>query len=147
MITITSLVDDKIEDIKTLEKLSKYLVKYMNVKNASYDVIIVDEKKIRELNNTYRGKDSVTDVISFALEDGEEIDMPERCLGEIYICLKRAKEQANEYGHSLKRELCFLLTHGFLHLMGYDHMKKKDEEVMFALQDEILNSFGVIRED
>ena len=73
--------------------------------------------------------------------------MPERCLGEIYICLGRAKDQANEYGHSLKRELCFLLTHGFLHLNGYDHMTEEDEKVMFSLQDEILNSFGVTRED
>ncbi|MBR4351152.1 MAG: rRNA maturation RNase YbeY [Bacilli bacterium] len=147
MITITNLTNENIDELKTLEKLSKYLPKYLKEKNVSYDVIIVDEEKIQELNKNYRGKDSVTDVISFALEDNETIEMPERCLGEIYICLKRAKDQANEYGHSLKRELCFLLTHGFLHLNGYDHMTPEDEKVMFSLQDEILNSFGVTRED
>ena len=145
MITITNLTNENIDELKTLEKLSKYLPKYLKEKNVSYDVIIVDEEKIQELNKNYRGKDSVTDVISFALEDNETIEMPERCLGEIYICLKRAKDQANEYG--LKRELCFLLTHGFLHLNGYDHMTEDDEKVMFSLQDEILNSFGVTRED
>ena len=147
MITITNLTNEKIDDLKILEKLSKYLVKYLKEKNVSYDVIIVDEEKIQELNKIYRGKDSVTDVISFALEDNENIEMPERCLGAIYICLERAKKQAEDYGHSLKRELCFLLTHGFLHLNGYDHMTEEDEKVMFSLQDEILNSFGVTRED
>ena len=68
-----------------------------------------------------------------------------RVLGDIYISIDKAKEQAKEYGHTLKRELCFLTTHGFLHLMGYDHMKKEDEEVMFSLQDEILEKYGVGR--
>ena len=145
MITITNLTNEDIKELKVLEKLSKYLPKYLKEKNVSYDVIIVDEDKIRELNKMYRDKDSVTDVISFALEDNETIEMPERCLGEIYICLQRAKDQANEYGHSLKRELCFLTTHGFLHLLGYDHMKKEDEIVMFGKQEEILKRYGIER--
>ena len=70
-----------------------------------------------------------------------------RNLGDIYISLDKAKSQAKEYNHSLKRELCFLLTHGFLHLLGYDHMNKDDEEIMFNLQEEILNSYGVRREN
>ena len=68
-------------------------------------------------------------------------------LGDIYISIDKAKEQAKEYGHSLKRELCFLMTHGFLHLLGYDHMEKEDEMIMFPLQEKILKEFGVNRNE
>ena len=114
-----------------------------NVGNINY--IFCSDDYLYRINVKYLQHYTFTDVISFALEDNETIEMPERCLGEIYICLKRAKDQANEYGHSLKRELCFLTTHGFLHLLGYDHMKKEDEEVMFPLQEKILDNYGVKR--
>ena len=100
-----------------------------------------------ELNKNYRKIDRETDVITFALEDNEEVNEEEhRLLGDIYISVDKAKSQALEYGHSFKREICFLAVHGFLHLLGYDHMKKEDEEVMFKLQEEILDSYGITRQ-
>ncbi|OCN03671.1 rRNA maturation RNase YbeY [Erysipelotrichaceae bacterium MTC7] len=105
-------------------------------------VIFVDDKKIHEINNTYRHMDRPTDVISFALLDDPDFMLPEMEeieLGDIFISIDTCKEQAIAYGHSFKRELCFLFTHGLLHLFGYDHMNEADEKVMFALQKEILD--------
>ena len=134
-------------DIEEIKKLTDYLVKYMNVENAQFNVIFINNEKIREINKSYRGIDRETDVISFALEDEKTIRLEnERILGDIYISVEKAKMQAEEYGHSFKREICFLTTHGFLHLLGYDHMKKEDEEVMFKLQEEILDSYGITRQ-
>ena len=134
-------------DIEEIKKLTDYLVKYMNVENAQFNVIFINNEKIREINKSYRGIDRETDVISFALEDEKTIRVEnERILGDIYISVEKAKMQAEEYGHSFKREICFLTTHGFLHLLGYDHMKKEDEEVMFKLQEEILESYGITRQ-
>ena len=138
--------NEKLEEIDELSKLFPFLLDYFNLDNVVCSVIIVDNKKIHEINKEYRNIDRETDVISFALEDDET--MPEddiRVLGDIYISIDKAKSQALEYGHSLKRELCFLMTHGFLHLLGYDHMKKEDEEIMFPLQEKILEEYGVRR--
>ena len=117
----------------------------MNIKDAVMSVIIVDNKEIHRINKEYRNIDRETDVISFALEEGETIDEPVKTLGDIYISIDKVYEQAKEYGHSVKRELFFLVTHGFLHLLGYDHMKKEDEEIMFPLQEKILDNYGVKR--
>ena len=112
-------------------------------------VSLVDNKYIHRINKKYRHIDRPTDVISFAfLDDGHQYDKVLYkegmvALGDIYISVEKANEQANEYGHSIKRELCFLFVHGLLHLLGYDHMKKEDEEKMFSLQDEILKQKGV----
>jgi probable rRNA maturation factor len=114
-------------------------------------VTFVDNERIREINREYRDKDQPTDVISFAMEEmGEgEIaiigeDIP-KVLGDIIISIPRAKEQAEDYGHSFARELGFLAVHGFLHLLGYDHMTKEDEEKMFSRQKEILEAHGLER--
>ena len=137
---------EELEEIKEIDKLLPFLADYFELKNIICNVIIVDNKKIHELNKTYRNIDRETDVISFALEDDDSIkDSKIRVLGDIYISIDKAKSQSVEYGHSLKRELCFLTTHGFLHLLGYDHMKKEDEEIMFSLQEKILNEYGVKR--
>lgn len=109
----------------------------------------VDNETIHQLNREYRGVDRPTDVISFALEEGEEmdiigVDLP-RVLGDIIISVPKAKEQATEYGHSFLRELGFLAVHGFLHLLGYDHMTAADEQVMFQRQEEILKKHGLTR--
>jgi len=109
--------------------------------------LIVDDERIHEINRDYRNIDRSTDVISFALEDSDQFyveGMP-RSLGDIFISMDHAKMQAAEYGHSLKRELCFLFTHGLLHLLGYDHMEASEEEEMFALQKEILDQLGIER--
>ncbi|MBQ6920603.1 MAG: rRNA maturation RNase YbeY [Bacilli bacterium] len=112
-------------------------------------VSIVDNRYIHKINKKYRGIDRPTDVISFAFLDSENnydkilFSPGPVVLGDIYISLDKAKEQAVEYGHSLHRELSFLFVHGLLHLLGYDHMNKEDEEEMFKLQDEILSEKGV----
>ena len=146
MIEINNLTEEKLKEIDELNEYGEYLLNYMNI-DASFSVIIVDNEKIHEINKTYRGIDRPTDVISFALEEDEDYEVKERLLGDIYISIDKVYEQAKSYGHSVKRELFFLVTHGFLHLLGYDHMEKKDEEVMFPLQEKILNEYGVKRLD
>lgn len=113
--------------------------------NISVNVTIVGQEQIKNLNKEFRNIDKVTDVLSFPLLDYDELNGEEMQnetiltdVGDIVICKKRATQQAKEYGHSLEREICFLSLHGFLHVMGYDHIKKEDEIVMFKLQDEIL---------
>ncbi|WP_426806707.1 rRNA maturation RNase YbeY [Staphylococcus capitis] len=118
---------------------------------AELSVTFVDKDEIQNINKMYRDKDKVTDVISFALEEDEpEIDMNEldipQVLGDIIICTDVAHEQAENYGHSFERELGFLALHGFLHLLGYDHMTDEDEKEMFGRQDAILNAYGLTRE-
>ncbi len=120
----------------------------------------VDESEIRKLNKETRNIDKVTDVLSYPytnlkvkeklkLKDyALDIDPEDKTLtiGDIYICEKRASEQAKEYNHSLKREMCFLLCHGLLHICGYDHIEKQDAIIMEQKQDEILNSLNILRE-
>ena len=146
MIEINNLTNEKLKEIEELNDYTKYLFDYMNIKNAVMSIIIVDNKEIHRINKEYRNIDRETDVISFALEEGETFDEPYKTLGDIYISIDKVYEQAKEYGHSVKRELFFLVTHGFLHLLGYDHMKKEDEEVMFPLQEKILDNYGVRRD-
>lgn len=106
------------------------------------DVTIVDNKTIHKINREFRNVDRPTDVISFAFLDEESekhLKGGPVSLGQIIISYEKAIEQANEYGHSLDREINFLFVHGLLHLLGYDHMKSKEEEtIMFSLQDKIL---------
>ncbi len=132
------------KDYSYLEGVIERTLKHEKVKNANFSIVFVSNEKIQELNKTYRGKDSITDVISFAFEDTIEekekvLYNNVRFLGEIYICIPRMKEQSIMYGHSETRELAFLTVHGLLHLLGYDHMTKEDEEKMFGLQEVILN--------
>ena len=113
---------------------------------VEFNVIIVDNQEIHQLNRECRGINRPTDVITFALEDNTDFpDLDIRILGDIYISLDKAKGQALEYGHSFLRELSFLAVHGFLHLLGYDHMEENDEKIMFDKQEEILNGFGIKR--
>lgn len=110
--------------------------------------VLVDDERIHEINREYRHIDRSTDVISFAMEDNDQFyveGMP-RTLGDIFISVDHAKKQAEEYGHSLRREMCFLFTHGILHLLGYDHMTDEQEKEMFDLQDKILGALSIERE-
>lgn len=110
--------------------------------------IIVDDTEIHRINKEYRQIDRPTDVISFAYEDDEtfEIEGMPRQLGDIFISIDKAHSQADEYGHSFKREFCFLFTHGLLHLLGYDHVNsQEEEEMMFGLQEVILNVKKITR--
>lgn len=135
-----------LEEIDVLPGLIDYAIEKEKVGNVVFNVILVNEDKIHELNKTYRGVDRPTDVITFALEDNQDIVYEDfRLLGDIYICVEKVISQAKEYGHSVKRELSFLTIHGFLHLLGYDHMDSEEEKIMFARQDEILNGYGIGR--
>lgn len=110
-------------------------------KDYEISVTFVRSAAIHKINREYRKIDRPTDVISFAIRDDLEEDIPEEelDLGDIFINIDYAKKQAAEYSHSYKREIGFLFTHGLLHCLGYDHMKAADEKVMFPLQDKILD--------
>jgi len=134
---------------KRYATLAETTFSLLNIKvNYEIDVSLVDDETIHEINRSYRKVDRVTDVISFAFNDDKNpkdaILSPEvlRLLGEILICLPQAQRQAKEIGNSEERELSFLFVHGLLHLLGYDHMKKEDEDIMFPLQDKILEKAG-----
>ncbi len=101
-------------------------------------IAFVDNKEIHNLNKEYRKVDSPTDVLSFPMD--QEI------LGDVIISVERAKSQANEYGHSLQRELCYLLTHGVLHLLGYDHKSKVERDEMRKKEEAVLAEFELVRE-
>lgn len=141
-------VDEEIEELETVEKVLYSAIEKEKLENVSFNLIIVDNDYIHELNKTYRNIDRETDVITFALEDEDTLVMPsdERILGDIYISIDRAKSQAKDYGHSLLRELSFLAVHGFYHLLGYDHMTEEDEKIMFKKQEEVLEAYGIRRE-
>lgn len=133
------------EEVKELKNLLNFALKRESLENVEFNIIFVDKDTIHNINKTYRNVDRVTDVISFALEDNKTIELDHRLLGDIYICIDKAKEQAEEYEHSFKRELSFLAIHGLLHLLGYDHMEEEEEKVMFQKQEDILSEFGITR--
>lgn len=133
-------------DFTIVDSLMKFACKKLDIINPLLNIIVVDKKRIKEINRDYRKKDSVTDVISFAFEEVEDVKYDDiRFLGEIYICYERCKEQAEEYGHSIQRELCYLCVHGLLHLLGYDHMEEEDKIIMRTLEEEILNEYDIKR--
>lgn len=140
---ITQLVKEVLNHAAGMEDLSGH---------PEVSVTFMTDEKIREINAEYRGKDKATDVISFALEEmteGEVAIVQEEgmpvVLGDILISVDTAARQATEYGHDERREIGFLALHGFLHLLGYDHMTEEDEKKMFGRQKEILASFGLER--
>ena len=132
-----SMINPSVVDL--LEKVLLYAMDKEGLVDTSFDVIFVDNSYIHNLNKLYRGIDRETDVITFALEDDDLVlngsDM--RMLGDIYISIPRAKLQAEEYGHSFKRELAFLAVHGFYHLLGYDHQTKEDNTVTIRYRDDM----------
>ncbi|MBN6888913.1 putative rRNA maturation factor [Cytobacillus horneckiae] len=138
--------------IAEINQLLNFAAEKENVDGETeVSVTFVNNERIQEINREYRDKDRPTDVISFAMEElGEgEIalmgeDLP-RVLGDIIISIPKAKEQAEEYGHTFMRELGFLAVHGFLHLLGYDHETTEEEKIMFTRQKDILDEYGLER--
>lgn len=141
---------------KKIEKLFACTLEATNNQkiNTCVGVKFASESEIKELNKAHRGIDKVTDVLSFPYLDikageklskfkGEAEPNGVLYLGDVVVCIARAKQQAKEYGHSFMRELMFLVTHGFLHCLGYDHIEKADEKKMMALTEKILSNFGL----
>jgi probable rRNA maturation factor len=118
---------------------------------AEISLVFTDDLEIQELNKTYRGKDVPTDVLSFAMLEPGEGEMAiveeeeELLLGDIVISLETALRQAEDYGHSLDREIAYLMVHGLLHLLGYDHMTEEDKKIMRQREEELLAAVGLIR--
>lgn len=142
-----SIVDNNLyQNYDYLNEVINHTLEVMDAKESIFTIIFVTKEEIHELNKQYRGVDRVTDVISFALEDVNDVSLSDiRVLGDIYICIDRMKEQAIEYNHSETRELSFLTVHGLLHLLGYDHQTKEEEEIMFNLQRKILSDLNINR--
>ena len=147
-IEVFNQVEEEIKELDIVEKILLGALEKENITDSAFNLIIVDNEYIHSLNKTYRGIDRETDVITFALEDEDTVLVPMeegRNLGDIYISIDRARSQAEEYGHSFLRELAFLAVHGFYHLLGYDHMTKEDEDIMFKKQEEILEDYEIFR--
>ncbi|MGL6119345.1 MAG: rRNA maturation RNase YbeY [Fusobacteriaceae bacterium] len=156
---------DDFDEIISEEEIKNYVVKVLEYEleknkkeNKSQEknqekekpfylsVAFVDNKIIREVNRVYRGKDSVTDVISFAYHETEDYDVgPYDTLGDILISVEQVKAQAIKYEHTFEREFYYILTHGLLHLLGYDHMIEDEKKIMREKEEEILKKFGVAR--
>ena len=146
MFEIFNESNKEIKEISKLEEYMKFVVRKLEIEKGIFNIIFVDNDKIHEINKEYRKVDRVTDVISFALEDNPDIVYEDfRLLGDIYIAIDVAYDQAIEYNHSREREVCFLATHGLLHLLGYDHMTPLEEKEMFGKQDELLDEYGIKR--
>ena len=142
---------DENEAKKTIKKILKVVNKVCNVKGKHYiSYLFVDNQEIHEINKNYRNIDRPTDVISFAMIDNDDNyhkktgPFPEE-LGDVFISYEKIVEQAKEYKHSKKREFAFLVTHGVLHLLGYDHLQADEEEEMTSLQEQILNKVKILR--
>ena len=135
--------NENCEDTKAYEDLISEVFSFIE-QDKEFSVVFVNDEKIQEINRTYRSIDRITDVISFALCDDPENELEDE-LGDIFIDIDQAIRQANAYGHTPAREIAFLAVHGYLHLCGYDHMNKDDEEKMCKKQEEILARAGLSR--
>ena len=148
------------EKVSIPEALEADLTKAMNVvaelealsPQTEVDITLVDDAAIHELNRTYRGSDRPTDVLSIALDEGEEEpevddDEIEHLLGDVIISAPTAVRQGEEYGHGLEREMTYLAVHGMLHLLGYDHMEEKDKLIMRKREEEVLRRLDLAEEN
>ena len=142
--------NDRISEVE-VEKYIKEVLEsemyYEGTKPVYLSVALVNNEDIQNINRDYRGKDQSTDVISFAYHETGDFDIgPYDTLGDIVISLERVEEQAKDYNHSFEREFYYVLTHGILHLLGYDHIEEEDKKEMRAKEEEILNKYGYTRD-
>lgn len=146
---ILTIEDDNYSSKEFLEIINKSIEKTLEVMdlNSNYEVSVtlVNGKTIRELNKEYRGVDKVTDVLSFPLDFGSELDMPITPLGDVVINLEKIKEQAEEFGHSEMRELSYLTVHSLLHLLGFDHIADEDRKDMREKEKEIMKALDILK--
>lgn len=135
----------------TVNEAAQKVAELYGLNNAQVSITLTDNPHIHEINRTYRKVDRPTDVISFALNEGEEPEIeggaPINVLGDIIISVERAKEQAADYGHSVRREIAFLTVHGMLHLLGYDHIKEEDRKEMRKEEDFVMEKLGISRDN
>lgn len=154
------LFENEVEDFEIEESLWKKIHEVVDrvieteefFDDAEVSLTFVDEETIRELNRDYRGKDAVTDVLSFPMYEGLELQEMTECyedeviaLGDIVLCIDRAKQQAQQYGHSPEREICFLICHSMFHLFGYDHEEEEERLLMRAKEEEVLTRLNLTR--
>ena len=141
-------IEEYMDDEK-VQEIVEYIVNtdnQINKKDEFYvSILITTNDIIRGINNEYRGKDAYTDVISFAYNETENIG-PLNVLGDIIISIDKVKEQAVDYGHSVEREFYYVLSHGMLHLLGFDHIEEEDKKIMRKREEEILLNFKYSRE-
>ena len=147
MFEIINNYNKDVMELDILKQYVEFIVKEEKLNDCIFNIILINNKEIKQINKTYRNIDKETDVITFALEDYDDgiKGIEYRVLGDIYISVDKVYEQAQEYGHSVKRELCFLATHGILHLLGYDHMNEEEENIMFKRQEELLDAYQIQR--
>lgn len=153
------LLENNQEKIAIPDEVEGLITKAMNIvakrenlgPNTEVDITIVDNEEIHQLNRDYRGVDRPTDVLSFALDEGDEEpeiigDEAEHLLGDIIISAPIAKAQGEEFGHGLNREMTYLAVHGILHLLGYDHMEEEDKKIMRKQEEEVLREMDLSEE-
>ena len=160
MVDETGQVSEEI--LKQTQEILEFAAQKMGKENKEMAVTFVSNERSHELNLEYRNTDRPTDVISLeykpeldiAVDEEDLLDHPELAemledfdayIGELFISVDKAREQAEEYGHSFEREMGFLAVHGFLHINGYDHYTPEEEAEMFGLQEEILTAYGLTR--
>jgi probable rRNA maturation factor len=150
---------ENINNLPKEEKIIKSVVdKVYEIENIRTDLIVyitlTNNETIKEINNEYRKIDKPTDVLSFPMYDRDEIPKlrekikangPQEILGDIFISIEKVTEQANDYGHSFERELAYLVTHGMLHLLGYDHIENDEQIIMRKKEEEILGYLNIFR--
>lgn len=148
-LSIDNQTEFKIEFKKELIQIILNLAKYFNIeKHINVDLTIVNNEEIQKLNKEYRGKDYATDILSFDFgNDGLYDTLPFVHLGELVVSYEKVISQANEFNHSVKREFCYLFTHGLVHLIGYDHEEENERVEMNKIVDEIFNPLNITRED
>ena len=154
------IIYEEIPEKKEYEKLVNDVFKQcykeedMEASKLSITVILTIPEKIKAINKEYRNVDKATDVLSFPMFEKDELDKKikeknfqhEDMLGDIIISIEKVEEQAKEYGHSFEREFCYMLVHGFYHLMGYDHIEESDKIIMRAKEEKILKDLDITRD-
>lgn len=147
------------EDSKYIEEINKVIEKCFEEENLKslnlyVSIILTNPENIRKFNKQYRNIDKATDVLSFPMFEKEEIEkikqkeagLVKEVLGDIIISIEQVKKQAQEYEHSFERELAYMVTHGFYHLMGYDHIEEKDKQIMRPKEEKILQELNIKRD-